>query len=911
MAIQVDNPLNVLSQDSARQFLNATTPEDKYKFFLKGTQLAQLQLDHEIIRAGLDTTRSVIGHKKQLLPDLLKEAKEWERKYKDMQSARDLAVKLERLKHEMAWAQVQEAEEQCDVAHKRMTRTQQKLPSLDAKRAEEQATMEAIQAKVADVEVRMDELTQRRAPLQSEREALVTQSRELQAQINQIQADERELDREVKGLRRRHQDVSALLDQEQQKAEADLNAMRQEKQAQISACQDRIATHEATLAEADQEFMRLRDASQKAQALQDDLQSQLDQRYQRIKDAKATIQNLQRQKQNHMTSFGPTMPDVLRSIAAETRWQSAPPLGPLGLYVKLKHPQWADTLESILNQVLNAFIVESHHDQRLLAQICQRHRCRSRIYVSKLEAFDYSHGEPDSQFLTILRALEFTNDMVRYQLINSNRIEQTILIEQRTEADRVMSSRRGQFPHNVIACFTVDGFQVGHKSGFSTMALNSYRGPPRFTRNIDALIDRHSRDLAALDVLQQDQNAALAQARDDCRLVQRKLQQHQQNVRGLHGTIREQRARIDQLHEELQDLEPANIQALTAEQQDLEKRIDLVKRQFAALHQQLVPLNEQMAHLDAQQVGLDQQAQQVQDALAKQQQIADRLMTQRLHQEQRIAHWDAKRTEVEQRLVAAEEEVHKLRANVATVMAKATEYAPERVQVTHTAQQLDQEIGTIELRLRETERIHGVNLEEIAQETAKRTEAYQRAKRDVLAMETFVGELAQALEVRTAKWLQFRDSIALRAKANFLYYLLQRGYTGRLEIDHQAQRLNPRVQTEDKAALAPTKVRHGTALVQRDKDPKSLSGGEKSFSTICLLLALWESMGCPIRCLDEFDVFMDAVNRRISMTMMIESARRATDTQYILITPQDMSSVSLGPDVRVHRLADPDRRTVT
>lgn len=74
----------------------------------------------------------------------------------------------------------------------------------------------------------------------------------------------------------------------------------------------------------------------------------------------------------------------------------------------------------------------------------------------------------------------------------------------------------------------------------------------------------------------------------------------------------------------------------------------------------------------------------------------------------------------------------------------------------------------------------------------------------------------------------------------------------------------------------------------KDKDPKALSGGEKSFSTICLLLALWESIGCPIRCLgtlplpssrfldghfylppDEFDVFMDAVNRRISMKMMV------------------------------------------
>ena len=90
-----------------------------------------------------------------------------------------------------------------------------------------------------------------------------------------------------------------------------------------------------------------------------------------------------------------------------------------------------------------------------------------------------------------------------------------------------------------------------------------------------------------------------------------------------------------------------------------------------------------------------------------------------------------------------------------------------------------------------------------------------------------------------------------------------------------------------------------TQVRAKDKDPKALSGGEKSFSTICLLLALWESIGCPIRCLgtfsllsglalllslswsldahhsllDEFDVFMDAVNRRISMKMMVSPRR--------------------------------------
>lgn len=41
---------------------------------------------------------------------------------------------------------------------------------------------------------------------------------------------------------------------------------------------------------------------------------------------------------------------------------------------------------------------------------------------------------------------------------------------------------------------------------------------------------------------------------------------------------------------------------------------------------------------------------------------------------------------------------------------------------------------------------------------------------------------------------------------------------------------------------------------QRDRQgrqTKTLSGGEKSFSQICFLLAVWEAIGAPIRCLDE------------------------------------------------------------
>ena len=54
---------------------------------------------------------------------------------------------------------------------------------------------------------------------------------------------------------------------------------------------------------------------------------------------------------------------------------------------------------------------------------------------------------------------------------------------------------------------------------------------------------------------------------------------------------------------------------------------------------------------------------------------------------------------------------------------------------------------------------------------------------------------------------------------------------------------------------------------------KTLSGGEKSYSTISLVLALWSQIHPPFRILDEFDVFMDSLNRRIALDQIISYAK--------------------------------------
>uniref|UniRef100_A0A453DV71 RecF/RecN/SMC N-terminal domain-containing protein n=2 Tax=Triticinae TaxID=1648030 RepID=A0A453DV71_AEGTS len=71
---------------------------------------------------------------------------------------------------------------------------------------------------------------------------------------------------------------------------------------------------------------------------------------------------------------------------------------------------------------------------------------------------------------------------------------------------------------------------------------------------------------------------------------------------------------------------------------------------------------------------------------------------------------------------------------------------------------------------------------------------------------------------------------------------------------------------------------------------RGLSGGERSFSTLCFALALHGMTEAPFRAMDEFDVFMDAVSRKISLDTLVDFAV-AQGSQWIFITPHDISMV--------------------
>jgi len=76
----------------------------------------------------------------------------------------------------------------------------------------------------------------------------------------------------------------------------------------------------------------------------------------------------------------------------------------------------------------------------------------------------------------------------------------------------------------------------------------------------------------------------------------------------------------------------------------------------------------------------------------------------------------------------------------------------------------------------------------------------------------------------------------------------------------------------------------------RGNDPTILdshthSGGERVVATLAFLLALQSHMKSSFRAVDEFDVHLDPLNREMMMKILLATANKYPETQYLLITP--------------------------
>ncbi|KAJ1864300.1 Structural maintenance of chromosomes protein 6 [Coemansia sp. RSA 989] len=914
MAIQVDNPINILSQDAAREFLASTSPDKMYHFFLKGTQLFQLREDLEVVRQAITRAESSINRKKEVLPEMKAEKRRWEQHYEDMRQARDLSTKMESLSHQMAWAMVEEAEAEVQKANEDISMQQKKLSKVDEKVDAERAAIDEINKEVEQLEEQASAQMVQLEPLQEERRVPLERLNSLKSTLRTFKQTENEINAEARSTRERIEALKKEIAVERERLVDKGSAGRERLKKTIQDLEDSIADQEAELSKLQEQQKALEDQSLELHETEKERKADVVRAQQQVEHVKSGLQDLMNQTSDQMSAFGRGVKEALVEIK-RTKWQGMTPIGPIGKFVKLRDRKWSLIIETTLDKTLNSFLVDSHADRIKLDAIFRQYNCQSRIVVCRAEMFDYTQGEPDSSYTTMLRALHISDELVKRQLININRIEQIVLVEHRAEGDRLMSSNNGGFPRNVSACLSADGYNVGaRRGGLSTQAISLVRQSSRLGEDISQTIARERQILAEKSKELTEAQKALAEIRNEMEAVAGEYKRSSLAELKCRERINRATSEIQQTRERLHSDEPAKIAALEGELETFETQLESIQTQFRDHISQRKVKEEEIRQVESDLQLVEQKASFIRDKADKLRRAAESKATQCQTHNNNIEYWNSKRTTLEEKMRSLEAQKMDVEARVDEIENDARKVCPERVPVEHPPRKLDRMISECKARLEEIERSSNMTLAEVAEKAQTYIMTYTKAKEELRSVIALVSALKTAHQQRLNKWMQFRDSMAVRTKLHFIKNLMQRGYTGKLEFDHTQCTLIPKVKTDQD--LVSERITDSTSSPSakggsyQRKDTRSLSGGEKSFTTICLLLSLWETMNCPVRALDEFDVFMDAANRRIAMSMMVASARTQRDTQFILITPQDMS-VKPDKDVTILRLQPPQRTAVS
>ncbi|CRG83271.1 hypothetical protein PISL3812_00622 [Talaromyces islandicus] len=900
--LQIDNPMNVLSQDMARQFLSSSSPAEKYKFFVKGVQLEQLDHDYRLIEEYVDQIKQKLSLRSEDVR-LLREQRDKAKRRLELSDQRtSLRERVKNLRGQMAWAQVEEIERGRDSLQGEIDRIQENIVSAESSIDDLDAAYQQAEREYDTASQVLEEAERMLSQANDEKAEIKIQEQEEMNERHGMQAQQRQIHDHIKAAENRIKKLEDDIAEENRRL-ADIDggnyARRQEeldeRKAEAETARETYRDHQNNRSSIDEQIRQAQDVVNQRLA-------PINQRKADIEEAETLLKSLMRDRGQSDAGFSDRMPSLLKAINNEKSFARRP-VGPVGHHVRLLKPEWSAVLEQSLNNTLSSFIVTSKKDMNILANIMHRVNCVCPILIGSEGHIDTSQHEPDSKFDTILRVLDIDDDLVRRQLIINHGVEQMVLIENVEDASKALFE--GPRLRNVKRCLCIDAsdrrrgttLAYGRTGEPSQSPIAPFTGRARMRTDIDSQIRLQKENIQALKTQMTTMEKAVSASRAElerCKMAETRYRKEEDNLKIAVQRLDDE---VDELTDALERdrVEDGRLEALkqSLEETQQEKQVSSNSLEesntaMQAIMNRLKQLRRQVAEKDR-----NTNAQEEQVKIAE---------NERLNVEQQrraaLANKNAALAQIEdfnQEKAQVERKKEEIVDRIQSYIEQASIVSP-RVPVDEgeTPDSLDRKLDKLYKDLDRFDQQMGASREEIAADLLKVDNAFKDAERQLNELEKIEQIFKHTINYRRERWRNFRAHISSRAKAQFTYLLSERSFRGRLLTDHENKMLDLQVEpdiTKDSAG----------------RGAKTLSGGEKSFSQVCLLLSLWEAMGSPIRCLDEFDVYMDQINRRMSIDMLMLAARRSIGRQFILITPGSRADINLAPDVRVKELAEPER----
>mmetsp|Transcript_41102 Transcript_41102/g.46704 ORF Transcript_41102/g.46704 Transcript_41102/m.46704 type:complete len:1174 (+) Transcript_41102:96-3617(+) len=946
--IQVENPVAVLDQEEAKKFLTGKA-SDKYSFFTKATDLERLDRTYADVSDSIEELENNGKRVESSLSNVVDTVKRLKAEVEQFTQLEEWEDKISDTRRIQAWAALKEIHSDYEQAQAHHSMAEEKLIGRQKVYDELCAVASNDEGRTAKEE-HLQALTR-----ESEEASQLKRDAELalvktKAPVRKYQREAKQVEKELGSAREMYAQSQKALQRAQQKAADDHQAKEQAQRLSD------LEKHRQKVEELKDGVKRWQqEQSQHLQSYQE-LEPVVDQAKKRSNNVSKQVYAVQTKRNELKSSQGNAVavyggPKAAKLATAVQRMKQAgrwrgPVMGPIGMYVKVVNgkEEFAALAEFGLGNLLDRFIVTNDHDRQLFQKLRREMGCNREcncFQTKENKRYQIRTCGIDG-VETVASCLSIGNDLVFNVLVDQARIDSRALMKSLKHTEEILlqtnslgreSIRGGDVIREIYNLPLGDVVSI-NKSGARNMRSNERPLKQIIGADTRAAVQEAEGELKQLE-------AELKEYKSQESASQKELQEAKQQWNKARQQLRNTNNKLEEIEEIAAKLQGEIDGFNNVEDTDFTELEDDVEN----CNQDVVALQEKLEAAEKSQEDLlpdiEQAKNKVNELAARNERVLSdlgkaekdliRLVTE-------CGEHERKKTRAQQKIQVVQEKLPEIKNmldertenyHVALRQARLLQYRSEYA-IAQKEKEADGETPDLTPEDPPDEVLEAIAIEspskqaayyeakisrlrkKIVQEKERRNiqnityeealDRYTRARKDLQAknnqLQTIkenVTDLYEDLGSRQKRWKRFRKHYIHMTKGTFDDILNLKGSSGSLEFDHNEKTLNLVVQKDN------------TNENSQNRDLKALSGGERSFTTLALLVAMGERLETPFRVMDEFDVFLDSIARKIALETLVEIALKLDHRQFIFITPQDLSSITPGKKLKIFKMKPPER----
>lgn len=914
--IQLNNPIFWMSQDRSRYFLHQMKPDRLFQVFMCASELEHIKTCYEqceVIVAGLD---AIGDSMKEGCEKMKKEYRAMVERRQRLRTIEDLSKQQDEIGWMLSWCPLRDILEEIQVEEKKrekfrkeLERVQKLIDESVKKKNDCLVETSSFQAKINE---EFNDLHRLEKIIAEKKSAISNVSSEITSE----EAKRERLENTKISYGKRCVRLNEQIAKFKQESQCE---KRKEEAALTKINMDKITEKESEVIERLRLVQQERDEMQKAHEQSSSSHDQMirEERkvFEKIRDLEQEINRSEMSTKNAVMRFGENVPKILKILNDNADKFEYLPRGPIGTFVKMRDKNWTFAVEEAIRGLLPSFVFHSKRDHQVFERIMRENHVTGALPSAIFAKFDvHPHdvksNEPSSDWDTILRVIDVNDTVIRNVLIDLASVEGTVLLKTDDDARRIMD---GMCPEKCVRAFTTNGSMAmgRNRNGEGFYRFYACRNTPR-----------------ALFLLDQTANVDITSMKAGLSRLQNERRKIQDDIKKAASEVVSTQSRHSKAIESYIAVEN-ELKTLRSEYQSLERRfeqlemednysvvdnmrasLDELNAQIGELNGEIGKLDEDMSQKQKKLCGLHRELEEMESVCEKASDNIALLQNQHEDIQERIRRFDSDSELLRRREERIRESITKVDINIKDLEVKrenASKTAnmreenqkspfipPDLEQLADTAE-LNDKYRDLTMKIASLRKVVGNTV--TSEELQSFKEKYEERKQMYLELKWLNRRFSEFLMIRKEKFPIMCHSMSMRLKMAFQRLMATRSYHGNLIVDRKNGVININVVThqKDQSSHPATK-----SVLQ---DLRGLSGGERSFTTACFIMALWEIMEAPFRCMDEFDVFMDMVNRRVIMDLLVKLAtERYSHHQFIFFTPQGIKELGERENVQVFEM---------